>query len=143
MRQPSDTCLLCNKQKATQRSSHIIPKFMGQGLFYGTSPRHAILWSKDRGKQKVQDIMKEDYILCPDCERGLSLLENYCALRLERLNKVKYFYQFRYIKEGDYEIVECKELDIKIFNLLIYSIIWRVSTSENIGFINFNLLSSD
>lgn len=139
MRTPTDICLLCEKNKSIQKNSHIIPKFFGQGLFYGTSPRHGLSIDKTGKREKVQDILKEDYLFCPECEAGLSIFENYCILRLDRFNDIRYFNKFKKVKRGEFEYFECKELDIRIFNLFIYSIVWRVSISESYAFGGFKL----
>lgn len=139
MRTPSDNCLLCEKNKATQQNSHLIPKYFGKGLFYGTKPRHSLSIDKTGKKEKVQDILKEDYLFCPECEKGLSIFESYCILRLDRFNDIRYFSKFKIFKRGEFEYFECNELDIRIFNLFIYSIVWRVSVSESYAFGGFNL----
>lgn len=139
MRTPTDICLLCEKNKSIQKNSHIIPKFFGQGLFYGTSPRHGLAIDKTGKRKKVQDILKEDYFFCPECEAGLSIFETYCILRLDRFNDIRCFNKFKKVKRGEFEYFECKELDIRIFNLFIYSIVWRVSLSESYAFGGFKL----
>jgi hypothetical protein len=130
---------LCQKNNSTQLNSHLIPKFFGKGLFYGTNPRHSILIDKIGKKEKVQDIIKEDYLFCPECEKGFSIFETYCSFRLERFNDLRHFNKFNRIKRGEFEYLECKNLDIKIFNLFIYSIVWRISVSKNYAFLNFQL----
>lgn len=139
MRQPIDICLLCNEKNSTKENSHLIPKFFGKGIFYGTKPRHGILIDNNGTTTKIQDIIKEDYLFCADCEKGFSIFETYCSLRLERLNNLRYFNQFKKFKRGEFEYLECKDLDIRIFNLFIYSIVWRVSISNHYGFLKFKL----
>ena len=143
MRSESDKCLLCRANSSTQKSSHIIPKFFGQGLFYGTSPKHSLLLTKEGKRQKVQDTLKEDYLFCSGCEKGLNILETYCSLRLGRYNDLRFSSQFQHYKIGDFEYFDCKEINIKVFNLLIYSIVWRISISENYGFLGFKLPISE
>jgi hypothetical protein len=143
MRHPTDSCLLCQTRQATQKNSHLVPKFFGQGIFHGTSPRHGVSLQRAGKKRKVQDIIKEDYIFCPICERGLSIFETYSIHSLERLNNLRYFNEFRKIKIGNFEFIECKKIDIRLFNLFIYSIVWRVSASDNHAFLNFKLASND
>lgn len=143
MRQPNDICLLCKESTASQKSSHIVPKFLGQGLFHGTKPRHSILWTKGENKKKVQDTIKEDYLFCLNCEKGLSVLETYCSLRLERYDNLRFYKNFRLIKYLGFEFIECKGIDIKVFNLFIYSIVWRVSVCNNFGFLKFKLTNDD
>lgn len=142
MRNSNDLCLLCNNHHADQKNSHIIPKFFSEGLFYGTVPRFTLLVSKDKSKRKVQDTFKEDFILCPECEKSLSVLESYCSLRFGRIGNNRFFTQFNRIVDGKFEMVECKQLDIKIFNLFIYSIVWRISISKDLAFTSFKLENS-
>jgi len=139
MRTQNDICLLCKESRATQKNSHLIPRFFGKGLFETRNPRHGIEINKDGKRRRVQDIVKEDYLVCPGCERGFSILETYCSLRLERFNKLRYYQEFKRFKIGEFEYFECKNLDIKIFNLFIYSIIWRLSVSSTYAFGAFSL----
>jgi hypothetical protein len=88
---------------------------------------------------KVQDIIKENYILCSDCEKGLSIFETYCAFRLERFNNIQYYKHYKRFKRGRFQYFECNNLDIRIFNLFIYSIVWRISISEHSAFQKFLL----
>ncbi len=67
------------------------------------------------------------------------MYETYCALRLERFNNPRFSNQFEIHSIGDFKYFECKSLDIKIFNLFIYSIVWRISISENYAFRGFKL----
>lgn len=143
MRSESDKCLLCKEDLSTQRNSHTIPKFFGQGLFYGTLPKHSLLLTKEGKMQKVQDTLKEDYLFCPTCEKGFNTLETYCSLRLERYNDLRFSSQFQHYKFGDFEYFDCIEINIKVFNLFIYSIVWRVSISDNYGFLGFKLPVSE
>lgn len=73
MRQPIDICLLCNEKNSTKKNSHLIPKFFGKGIFYGTKPRYGILIDNNGTTTKIQDIIKEDYLFCADCEKGFSV----------------------------------------------------------------------
>lgn len=143
MRLPTDLCLLCRDRKATQKRSHLVPKFFGQGIFYGTTPRHGISIEKTGKQRKIQDILKEDYILCPECEKGICIFETYSILRLERFNNPKYFSEFKNHKIGNFEFIECNQVDIRVFNLFIYSIVWRVSISNDRAFTKFKLLERD
>jgi hypothetical protein len=139
MRTAKDPCRLCEENEATQKNSHLIPKYFGKGLFDNTNPRHSISIEKSGKRQKVQDIIKEDFLLCPRCEKGLSIFETYCIIRLDRFNDLRHFSKFEKFKKGDFEYFESKELDIKVFNLFIYSIVWRISVSESYAFGGFKL----
>ena len=143
MRQPTDICLLCRNKNSDKKNSHLIPKFFGTGIFEGTKPRHGLQISKNGKTSKIQDIMKEDFLFCPSCEKGLSIFETYCALRLRRFDDPKHYKQFKRFKRGEFRYFECNEVDIKIFNLFVYSIVWRLSISNHPAFLNFNILTSD
>jgi len=143
MRQPTDKCLICNERNATKQNSHIIPKFFGKGIFFGTKPRYGLVLTKKVNTNKIQDIIKENYLFCPECEKGISVLETYCALRLDRFNDLRYYNSFNIFKRKEFEFFECKNIDKKIFNLFIYSIIWRVSISCHYLYSKFKLIESD
>lgn len=139
MRQSTDICLLCKTSKSSQKNSHLIPKFLGKGIFEGSNPKHGIQIQKNWKTKKIQDITKEDYLLCPACEKGFSVFENYCSLRLERFNEIRYYQNFKRFKNGEFEFFECLNLNSNIFNLFIYSIVWRVSVSETFTYNKFKL----
>jgi hypothetical protein len=98
---------------------------------------------KAGGRRKIQDIIKEDYLLCPECEKGISIVESYTSLRLERFNNLRYFQDYQLFKHGSFEFFECLKLDNKVFNIFIYSIIWRVSISESYSFKSLKLDQED
>ena len=139
MRKSTDICLLCHERNSNKENSHLIPKFFGKGIFEGTKPRHGIQISKSGEISKSQDIIKEDFLFCTDCEKGFSIFETYCALRLGRFDNLRYYSQFKKCKRGEFKYFECNEVDIKVFNLFIYSIIWRISISNHYAFLNFNI----
>jgi hypothetical protein len=143
MRRPKNICLLCQERNSTQKNSHLIPKYFGKGIFEGTKPRHGISINKKGQRNKVQDIVKEDFLFCPECEKGISIFETYCLIRLERYNNLRYFNNYKRVKQGEFEYFECKDLDIRIFNLFTYSIIWRVSISKSYDFGGFKLPASN
>ena len=143
MRTGSDICLLCKKNLATQRKSHVIPKFFGDGIFYGTKPRHGISIDRTGQQRKIQDITKVDFMICPGCEKGISIFESYCILRLERFNQVKYFGDFKNHKIGNFQFFECNKIDIRIFNLFMYSVVWRLSVTDQFEFQKFKLPQDD
>lgn len=143
MRTPDDMCLLCEEKESIQKKSHIIPKFLGKGLYFDTSPKHGISFERTGRVSKIQEIEREDFILCPECEKGFSVLETYCALRLERYNEIRFADNFNHVKRGEFEFFECKNLDIKVFNLFIYTIVWRLSISQRFSFENFKLKQTD
>lgn len=139
MRGPTDICLLCREKNSVKKNSHLIPKFFAKGIFEGTKPRHGVQVINNGEISKQQDTFKEDFLFCTDCEKGFSIFETYCSLRLGRFDEQRYFDQFKKFKKGEFEYFECNEVDIKVYNLFIYSIIWRISISNHDAFINFKI----
>lgn len=78
-------CNLCLNREADQKNSHIIPKFLSKRLFESTKPRHSIEVSEKGRTTKIQDIPKEDFLLCKFCEKRLGHLETYMAKRSPQL----------------------------------------------------------
>lgn len=143
MRNSTDLCQLCNERPSNKRNSHLIPKFFGKGIFDGANPRIGIQILENGNSSKVQDTIKEDYILCADCEKGFAIYETYCALRLDRFDNVRFKEKFKRFRKGEFQYFECFDLNIKIYNLLIYSIVWRLSISQHYAFERFKLTNED
>jgi hypothetical protein len=112
MRQPTDICLICNQRQATQRNSHIIPKFFAKGIFEGTTPRHGMLLTKQGPDRIVQDTIKESYLFCPVCEKSIGVLETYCSRGLEKFNDILYLSSYKTFHRGEFEYFECKNLNV-------------------------------
>ena len=135
MRSPDDICLLCESKKATKENSHIIPKFMGKSLLGLTGTKRAYILDTDKGHLPAdftQDIAKENYLFCPDCESYFSFMETYIAERLhKRLWTARLIDQFPYQENGGgVGWKTCLQVDPTIFRLFIYSILFRCSVSS-------------
>jgi hypothetical protein len=135
MRTPNDICLLCDTNKAIKENSHIIPKFIGKTLLNDGGTNRGYILDTSRGHlpaDVIQDIAKENYLLCPDCESYFSIIETYIAERLhKRLWTVRLADQFPFYENGggvNWKV--CAQIDPNIFRLFIYSIIWRCSISQ-------------
>ena len=74
MREPTDDCLLCTTNKATKTNLHIIPKFIGKTILSDGDKKGYILDLKKTNNkvEKVQDSIKENYILCPSCDSSMA-----------------------------------------------------------------------
>lgn len=131
-------CKLCQQNEATQTNSHIFPRFFkkdylktNKGFFYYDIPKQKV----DR---KVQDLPKEDYIFCPECERRFQTLEHFASLYLDN--------SYNRLKKSDFPIAQkhsdCQlapTCDPKVFTLFIYSLIWRAHISTDNAFKDFIL----
>lgn len=138
-------CSLCKNKEASNHNSHIIPKFLGKRLFNDTNPRHSLLFGKEKKPIKVQDTPKTKHFLCKRCEKGFSILETYCARYLNRYDNLAYRTNsyFNHEQVGNLRYYVIHELKIKIYNLFIYSILWRASICNDIVFNDLNLIKEE
>jgi hypothetical protein len=156
-RKPTDLCLLCRVNAATQRNSHLIPKFLTNAFFEDAreSARHAEKQGiKPKFKQAilnnssvsspvlgrrpltpVASTGKEDYILCPSCERKISLVETEIAtFFFNRFRKPAYKEDFPLLinygsNRGD-NYMTLNKVHPTVLTLFVYSMYWRVSISS-------------
>ena len=132
MRTSNDICLLCQKNPADQKNSHIIPKFFNKGLFDGSKHPHAYL-IKEKYKRKVQDTIKEDHLFCSECEDKFNTLETYISLRLRKVGDNRYLNDFRILKIENFKYYESLTIRSEIFQLFWYSVVWRGSISNSLS----------
>lgn len=124
-RNPTDKCLLCGKMSATQRNSHIIPKFISSDFLGDKSNKKGYIIDSEAGvKKTIQDSPKEDYILCPNCETYFSVIETEVSQEIKSLHSD--------IEDSITEplILENAKIPSKIFHLFYFSQFWRVSVSN-------------
>lgn len=140
MRKPTDLCLLCKTNPATKTKSHIYPKFLSTN-FLGTkgSPRKGYDLGSDKILDKkprvIQDSPKEDYILCEECEAYFSVLEGIASDTFTKWQQRVASGEFSLNKIIDgFQILECNSAHKPTIHLLIYSIFWRVSISQDVFF---------
>lgn len=136
-------CKLCKERIADKKKSHIIPKFMCKRLFEGTKPRHTVQLSKEGIQTKLQDVPKEDNILCSWCEKRLEKLETYISFVLIEVNSThsarrKYTLE----KIENQEVLFCDEINPSLMYLFFYSLIWRSSISQKLAFDTFKIDNS-
>lgn len=133
-------CPFCNINSADKKNSHIIPKFLGKPLFQKTKPRHTIQIDKKGKSRKIQDIPKQDFLVCSTCEKRLEIIETYFAKKLITIrdyNNRKEKFKISHI--GPNTILNCLDLNPIVFKLFSYSMIWRLSVTTNPLFKNFKL----
>lgn len=137
-------CRLCLTNDADQTGSHITSAFLlasqigkrGQekGYIIDTDPNHD--YSENKGDREV----KEDYILCRDCERRISFVENiYSAEITNKIEDPKFTENFPISSLRNIRYISCVRINPIAFHLLIYTILWRASISSNQIYMNFKL----
>lgn len=156
MRQPTDKCLLCGKNDATKRNSHILPRFISTN-FLGPKTGKRQGFSLDsqtpvsideKGEvisrpQKIQDSPKEDYILCDECEAYFSILETGSAPLYNDWSTKVMKGEFKITKLDDhFSFVECLSASASLNRLFVYSMYWRASISSHNLFSDYKLSES-
>jgi hypothetical protein len=138
-------CKLCNIKEANQTGSHITSAFLlssqlgkrgeEKGFVITTNPDQD--YSINHGDKGV----KEDYILCRDCERRLGVVEEIYATEItHKIEENKFEQNFKRtdFKSGYYKLESFKVHSIA-FQLLMQSNIWRASISQEQLFAHFKL----
>lgn len=139
----TQTCLLCGMNLADKKNSHIIPRFLGKDLFVSVPARHTLAINRAGKGKKVQDIPKENNILCTDCEKRIELLETFVAPKFERLRRFREFPNDFLQKSSTGGVyLEWTDLHPTLFKLFIFSMMWRASISKLEAFRSFKLSDS-
>jgi hypothetical protein len=97
--------------------------------------------SKDVNTNKVfQDSPKEDFILCPDCEHYLGIVEGQAADTYLNWREKVHTGEFQeYLVVKDLTLVHCMSADPNVLRLLVYSMFWRASISGHPLFERYRL----
>lgn len=133
-------CKLCLNREADKKNSHIIPKFLSKRLFESTRPRHSIEINEKGKTKKIQDIPKEDFLLCKFCEKRFEHLETYIAKKITAINNYNNLKdQFGVVYYSNNKVLKCLKTNPVLFKTFVYSMIWRCSISTLEEFKNFQL----
>ncbi len=145
MRTKQDKCVLCQISQADQRNSHIVPKFMaksymnqGQSLLYTFESDNLASMPAPR-----QDLVKEDYLLCSECEKYFGVLDRYFSEHVHKplvTNPRSSAYIQWDVHMDSGKILEALEANSSMAQLFIQSLIFRtcISTKSPFNEINFN-----
>lgn len=139
-------CKLCNKNEANQSGSHITSAFLLTSQIGSRGSERNYIITGDSNQNylinRKDEIIKEDFIFCRDCEKRLSFLENYyCCELSQKIEKSKFNSNFLITSKKNSQLIVCKKISPIAFFLFIYSIIWRASISSAEIYKNFKLTS--
>jgi hypothetical protein len=135
-------CNLCQSKEATQKNSHIFPKFMGTSMLISQKgPPKGFKITTDRGiyYKPFQDTPKEDHLFCPDCESHIAnkyegpFARNFYETR----NNSRGYFNVHYKKAYSYRVYY--HIDHQLFIKLFYSILFRAGIASIDYFKDFNL----
>lgn len=150
-RKPTDNCLLCEANQATQTNSHFVPAGLlntniGKRDYeeaYEISPSDPNPVKSFFGRSNLkntntelkQNLHTADYIFCPDCEKKLSVIESHVIPILtsviSRKNPGKY--ALKKSSTGR-EYIQVLNEDPKIIFLFFLTVIWRQCLQYRLSF---------
>jgi hypothetical protein len=125
-----------------------------QGTSIGTPAIEKIKQNIDAGKgvdtsksfKPATDTAKEKYLLCEDCEKKrLGSLDTYLFEHFYRRYRNPYFaadfitVPLRAANPAEFDLLVCRSLNVGMFKLFIYSLVWRASISSLPGYRSFRL----
>lgn len=144
IRTSNDICLLCQIEKATKTTSHIVPKFITKGIFGSSIKKKAYIFDSSLYRKNpaiCQDSAKEDYILCPSCEDYLMVLETYFAEYFhKRISNKLFNADFKYNNSlNGINYANCLKANATVIRLFFYSIFWRCSITSKVPFNDFQI----
>jgi len=126
-------CKLCNSNFATQKNSHILPRFLKKE-YLKTNKKFFIIDILSIKSKPEQDLPKEDYIFCPNCESRFNPIETIISRHLRNSYNIFKKKSYPIINLLDYKYQLFPKCDPKIFTLFVYSIIWRLHISNHLVF---------
>lgn len=135
-------CKLCLNREATQKNSHIFPRFMGVTMLItekGLRKGYRISSHEGINHNPFQDTPKDDFILCPECETFIARKYETPIAKEFYYNRdnPKHFFNVFHIPYHSYRVYY--KIDYQRFVKFLYSIIFRASISNLDYFANFHL----
>ena len=132
-------CKLCLTNEATQTGSHIVSAFYIKPVIgqRGKEVSHAITSnpSQDYTEDEKDKFVKEDFFLCPDCEKRLSYVESYVSdefsNKFRKENFAQNFKETPVRVRNRLTVVEALRVNTFAYQLFVYSVIWRASISSS------------
>lgn len=147
-RKPTDLCLICGKNHATQKNSHIVPAALlksnigkrGKELSYlidSSKPNIDEYYGRDRPDNPSTEIKQNhhsrDYYFCPGCEKKLGALESKVIPHLtEKLRDENFSGNYQPFNLDGLSGKELSKVDSHDFNVLFLSIVWRMALEHQI-----------
>jgi len=137
-----ELCKLCQIREATQKNSHIFPKFMGISMLNsneGLRKGYKITSFKGIFQRPFQDTPKEDYLFCPTCEAQINKKYEKPISNLFYQQRDNYRTYFNLVYKYYYSCRVYYQIDYQLFIKFIYSIIFRAGITKIDYFSEFHL----
>jgi len=151
VRTNKDLCLLCKKNVANATNSHFVPiSFVDYVIgkrnreevytilpslddpiltYFGRSNLKGVSVENEIISVQKEDPLAMDYIFCSECEKRFAIIENEVIYELkEKIRNEKYKNNYlTTIINSDIELKVCKTINSNIFQLFIFSLVWRMN----------------
>lgn len=141
-----DKCKLCKENDADKTNSHIVPKWLAKTMMNTGSGYKVVKIDTNKThlpRTKTQDIDTEDYILCSSCEQYFGVIETWFKSDVHdpiHNNKKINNYTKKNNGAGGINWIEFNApAMLSLARLFFYSILWRISISNNGIWINTHL----
>lgn len=115
-------CCLCDLNGADKKNSHILSKFYGINILGCNTDRLGYINRPNKKKQKIQDLPKEDYLLCEVCESKISTIETHASKTLVKKDKNDFNRNYEINQDGltiSPININSKELIVFIYTLFL------------------------
>ncbi len=145
-RSPDSYCLLCQVRNANAKGSHLTPNCLLKHTIggredyvaYSIDVEHAEIRkaagraAKTADTEIVPNPHVADHILCSVCEEFFALLESEICPELNvKMREERYASQFTVTQvTKDIILKESKKASPNVFNLFIYSVLWRICIQQ-------------
>lgn len=134
-------CTLCHIRNATKRNSHIYPQFTGNSLRMINANTNRVFMISSNGivKKPDQDVAKEDFIFCPECE---SLFSNeyetpYANMFYYDRDNYKKYFKVNIRNQVTYRLYH--SMNYEKYCMYVYTLLFRASISNHTLFKNFKI----
>jgi hypothetical protein len=140
-RKPTDKCLICGVNEATQKNSHIVPASLLTSMIGKRDKEHSILLEpskaqvdeffgranlKNESTAIKQHHHTRNFYFCPECESNLGGLESkICPFVTRKLRDENYRSNIKEVKVNDVVIKELTKISPDDFNVFFLSIVLR------------------
>lgn len=129
-------CKLCETNKSSKIKSHYVSKFLRKDIFENGISAQV---KNDLSKTNINDLPKDQYIFCNECEDKFELIETISSKILQNIEEKNNFKKL-YVEcfENGNHLIELSRNTLE-FNLFILSLIWRMSISSHLVFEKFKI----
>lgn len=129
-------CKLCDTEDANQSNSHVVSKFLGIEILGDKQKRTGFSHTSKTVPRPVQDLPKEDFIYCENCEKKFGSVETIIASALKKNTTTQFNRNYDRIADDKIMPISISNREILIF---VYINFFRLHNSKLRGLAEFKL----